>query len=125
MDSILRILRTQEYRRLSKVKKALKLIEEEGVSLRQAHKATGASISSIFRAKRAREEARDIGTKGRPKILGNKGEACLIKAIIEADKKKKPMSYQKLKEAVRAPPSTFFLFLQPISQHKAHFKLYI
>lgn len=120
MDSLVRLTRTSEYRGLSKVEKAIKLMEEERCSFPRAARATGAAVATIFRAKKAREEGRPIGVPGRPLILGIDGEECLVMAIQEADDKRKQLSYVKLRERVCVHPSTFFLFFHPISPHNTH-----
>lgn len=100
MHPISRILGTREYRGLSQVDKAIKLHDEQHVSYREAAALTGVSASAIFRAKKARAEDRQVGVRGRPKVLGNKGEDALVRYIKEADNNKRPMSFRKLRDKV-------------------------
>ena len=60
----------------------------------------GFNLEQLFRAKKAKIEHRPIGATGRPKVLGEEGEAMLVIAIDEARKKKRPMNYQQVKDKV-------------------------
>lgn len=100
MNSIHRVLSTQEYRGLSPAEKALKLVESKQYGVREALEATGVSAPQYYRAKRAREENRDIGVNGRPKVLGREGEALLIAALDDAREKQEPLSHKELREKV-------------------------
>jgi transposase len=100
MNSLKCVARTSEYRGLSQLEKGLKLIDEEGASLREAAEAVGITLSSLFRAKKARAENRDVGVPGRPRILNTKEEATLVQAIVDADIAGKPLTYKRLREVV-------------------------
>ena len=105
MNSLTRLCSTREYRGLSKVEKALKLVENNEGGVREALAATGTSAPQYYRAKRAREENRSIGVHGRPILLGDEGEALLIEAIDEGREKKDPLEYQEIKQKVKLHPS--------------------
>jgi|SRR5271163_407212 hypothetical protein len=100
MNSLVRVSRTSAYRGLSKVDRALKLMDEEGAGLRESAEAVEISYSKLFRAKKAREENREIGVHGRPRILNTKEEAELVQAIVDADIAGKPLTYKRLREVV-------------------------
>jgi hypothetical protein len=55
----------------------------------------------LFRAKKAKEENRNIGVNGRPIILNNKEEIQLVEAIVDADIAGKPLPYKQLREVVQ------------------------
>ena len=56
---------------------------------------------TLFRAKKAKEENRNIGVNGRPIILNNKEEIQLVEAIVDADIAGKPLPYKQLREVVQ------------------------
>jgi hypothetical protein len=65
-----RMIRTAEFRCLTKMEKAIKLINENNVSLRDAAHICGIrSHSTISAAMKAIREKRAIGINGRPKIF--------------------------------------------------------
>lgn len=110
MHSVVRITRTSAYRGLSKVDKAVKLVEEEQCSLPEASNATGVPVTTIWRAKKAKAEKRTVGVPGRPLLLGIDGENCLVVAIQEADEQRKQLTYAKLRERVCILSAFFFCF---------------
>jgi transposase-like protein len=124
-SKLARYTHLREYRGLSAVEKAVKLIQERQSSIREAAGATGADPSAVFRAKKALKENRAIGVAGRPKVLGIEGEASLLEAIKEADEKRKSLTYQQLRDRVSCMFRNIFLVFQCISPRSTHFKLHI
>ena len=100
MNSVRRITTTQEYHGLSNIEKAHKLIEEKQAGVREVCRVLGVNAGQLTRAKKAKAESKQIGVNGRPKILGEEGEAMLVNAIDEARKKKEPMNYHEVKNKV-------------------------
>ena len=66
---IQRILATQEYRGKTPMNKALMLLQAENVSKLEAAETVGVSRLALDRAKRAREDGREIGRNGHPPIF--------------------------------------------------------
>jgi hypothetical protein len=100
MDSLAHIACLPEYRELSNVEKGLKLMKNEDCSIREAAAAVGIGAQQLWRAKIAQQENRDIGKKGRPRILNVKEEGELVSAIVKADIAGKPLTYKRLREVV-------------------------
>jgi hypothetical protein len=90
-------------------------MEEQQCGLREAARTVGCSVSSLGRAKIAMAEDRNIGARGRPKILNIVEEERLISAIIEADEKQSPLTYHKLREVVFSPLRLFYISFKHIS----------
>ena len=66
-----RIIIQAEYRSLKPIEKAIKLVEEEEAFFTDAAEITGVWRKSIARAIQAKQENRDVGINGRPKIFTN------------------------------------------------------
>ena len=115
-----RIARLPEYRGLSNIEKALLLINNHQCSLNQAATATGVGKSRIRRAIEAKKSNQPIGKNGRPKVLGDNGEACLVAAIKEADEKRVSLTYVQLRERVYYTPSTLISLFLCITPHNTH-----
>lgn len=75
-------------------------------SLRRAIIHTKSSPSSVYRAKKAYLEHREIGVNGRPTRLSRQKEAELVELVQKRTKEGKAMRYGEVKEAVR--PSKLF-----------------
>jgi hypothetical protein len=110
-------MRTCDYRNLSEVDKALKLVKEKEVSMAVAAQVVGVDVGRVKRAKKANKENRCVGVVGRPKLLSSEGEAKLVDTILEADNAKKALSYQKVKEKVCTP---FMQFICVFIHHFTH-----
>jgi hypothetical protein len=76
--AIQRILATQEYRVKKPIDKAFMLHQGESVSKLEAAVSVGVSRSTFDRAKRAREDGREIGINGHPTIFNNEDTTALI-----------------------------------------------
>jgi hypothetical protein len=120
MQAYQRLLRTGDYRNLSDVDKALKLMEEKEVSMACAAKVVGIDVGRVKRAKKAKKENRCVGVVGRPKLLSSEGEAKLVDAILEADNAKKALSYQKVKEKVCTPFMQFICVFMHYFTHNSY-----
>ena len=66
-----RIIIQAEYRSLKPIEKAIKLVEEEEAFFTDAAEITGVGRKSIARAIQAKQENREVGINGRPKIFTN------------------------------------------------------
>ena len=60
---------TSDYRELTPIERAVRLVLEHKASLRKAALCCGVTASSLNRAVNARKEGRDIGINGRPPSL--------------------------------------------------------
>ena len=78
---------TTEYRGLSDMEQALKMHEEEGISIKISVKACNLQKEQVKKTIIAKEKEKDIRVYKRPRLLTSKQEIELIKEIDEAEVK--------------------------------------
>src|SRR3954451_21062122 len=81
--SLRRLLSTNSYRELTKLEKAIKLMEEEECSYRVAAKLCSVNKCKIERAVKAKKAGRSLGKLGRPNALTKVQEEALTKKLQE------------------------------------------
>lgn len=118
MDSARRYLSTTEFRGLPPEDQAIKLVEKNICSLREACRLTSVSTPAYYRAKKARQECREIGVVGRPRPLGTIGEDLLVSALDEAREKQKPLSISEVRTKVFCTPMHTNTHFRNIMLHK-------
>ena len=84
-------------------------MKDRGVPCATAARAVGVDRDVLRRAKKAKDEGREIGKPGRPRLLTVGGEAQLVSAVIEAEVAGQPLTHKRLREVV-FHPSTIFLY---------------
>lgn len=109
-----RIARTVEYRGKNQMEKAIKLVNEEDIPVQIAAKATGVDRFALSRALKSKEEGREVGSVGRPRVLTQEEEDKLVSIVKEKIKNKTPLTYKQFKTMVCAHLALFSL---PFSQY--------
>lgn len=73
-NTILKLSRTREYRGMTPIDKAVKILSENKFSLREVVRMMEVPQTNLFRAKKAAANNKGVGVVGRPKVLGEEGE---------------------------------------------------
>jgi hypothetical protein len=81
--AITRKLATQEYRNKSPHTKSLMLLEDLDIPITEVSKAVKIDRRSINRAKRAKEEGRELGKNGRPPIFNKEDNDELLRRLYD------------------------------------------
>lgn len=79
--SFSKILTTKEYLELPRVERAVKLINEQKASAREAAKAVVIDRSQLNRALKAIRDGRDVGVNGRPNHLKSNEQIQVINIV--------------------------------------------
>jgi hypothetical protein len=91
---------TAAYRGLNKLDQAVKMNEEDKISMRVAAEACNVKVGKIERAIKAKKEGRNIGVNGRPTLLSIKEELELVKLIAEAESKQEHLTLEQVQMKV-------------------------
>ncbi|KAL6056487.1 hypothetical protein QOT17_016107 [Balamuthia mandrillaris] len=94
------LLGTSEFRQLTPMERAINLVQDVSMSIRNAAELTGISKSSLHRAIRAQEEGRELERVGRPRMLSSEEEEEVKKWIIEREEKKLYTTFEQFRTKV-------------------------
>jgi hypothetical protein len=104
-----RIINTIDFRGLTPLQKALKLIEEYHISQRQAAKACKVGRRAVQCALNTHKRGRPVGVRGRPKIFKLAEENEVISRIDEAEVNQKPLTFKSFQDLVSNQITTLSL----------------
>jgi transposase len=95
-----RLLATNDFKSLSKIEKAVKLITQHDVSQRTVAKHLHLGRKQIRLAYKAHQEGREIAKKGRPALLNKKNTNDLLNWVGSKADQATPVNYKQFQDKV-------------------------
>lgn len=87
-------------RSLTVTQRAELAVRVDGESYRSVQKALRVSAGSLHRARKAKNEGRQVGRRGRPPITSFDEDSEIIARVLEEADRRRPATYQKVIEIV-------------------------
>ena len=91
----------REYRELTPIEKAVRLVRSEHLSQRTAAETAGVTRGALQRAMKALDEQREIGQIGRPRLLSATQQEAFDEALDVSLNPKKRVKYEDARQLVR------------------------
>lgn len=95
-----RLLCTVDFRNLTPLEKAVKLVQNHEISQRCAGRVCKRGRRAIQCALKSSKKGDPIGVRGRHKIFNREEEEVLIAAVDEAELNQAPLSFKQLQDKV-------------------------